>query len=60
MALSVELPEDIEARLEALAQKTGQTKTFYIREAVLEHLDDLEDYFLALAWTQNPKGEPRL
>jgi RHH-type transcriptional regulator, rel operon repressor / antitoxin RelB len=58
MALSVRLPEEIETRLEALAQKTGRTKTFYIREAVLEHLEDLEDYYLALERIQNPEGEP--
>ena len=58
MALSVRLPEDIETRLEALAQKTGRTKTFYIREAVLEHLEDLEDYYLALERMQNPEGKP--
>jgi RHH-type rel operon transcriptional repressor/antitoxin RelB len=41
------LPEDIENRLSALATKTGRTKTFYAREAILVHLDDLEDLFLA-------------
>ncbi|MGD9500812.1 MAG: CopG family transcriptional regulator, partial [Halothiobacillus sp.] len=25
----------------------GRTKTFYAREAILEHLDDLEDLYLA-------------
>jgi len=34
-------------RLEALAKATGRTKTFYAREAILEHLDDLEDLYLA-------------
>lgn len=58
MALSVRLPEEVEARLEALAQKTGRTKTFYIREAIIEHLDDLEDYYLALERSQNSDGEP--
>jgi RHH-type rel operon transcriptional repressor/antitoxin RelB len=58
MALSVRLPEDVETRLEALAQKTGRTKTFYIREAVLGHLEDLEDYYLALERMQNPEGKP--
>lgn len=57
MALSVRLPEEIETRLEALAQKTGRTKTFYIREAVLEHLEDLEDYYLALERIQKPEGK---
>jgi RHH-type rel operon transcriptional repressor/antitoxin RelB len=27
--------------------RTGRTKTFYVREAILEHLDDLEDMYLA-------------
>jgi RHH-type rel operon transcriptional repressor/antitoxin RelB len=45
--LAVKLPEDIEARLASLAKKTGRTKTFYVREAVLEHLEDLEDHYLA-------------
>ena len=30
-----------------MAEATGRTKTFYAREAILEHLDDLEDVFLA-------------
>ncbi|ELV07205.1 Hypothetical protein F387_02024, partial [Wohlfahrtiimonas chitiniclastica SH04] len=25
----------------------GRTKTYYAREAILAHLDDLEDYYLA-------------
>jgi RHH-type rel operon transcriptional repressor/antitoxin RelB len=37
----------VEARLEALAQATGRTKTFDAREAILEYLDDLEDLYLA-------------
>jgi RHH-type rel operon transcriptional repressor/antitoxin RelB len=57
MALSVRLPDDVEARLDALARKTGRTKTFYVREAVLEHLEDLEDYFLAVERMQNPEGD---
>jgi RHH-type rel operon transcriptional repressor/antitoxin RelB len=33
--------------LEKLAKNTGRTKTFYAREAILEHLEDLEDVYLA-------------
>lgn len=57
MAVSLRLPEEIEARLEALAQKTGRTKTFYIREAIVEHIEDLEDYFLALERIQHREGD---
>ena len=45
--LALRLPEEIENRLANLALKTGRTKTFYAREAILEHLDDLEDLYLA-------------
>ncbi|PYT52544.1 MAG: CopG family transcriptional regulator [Acidobacteria bacterium] len=45
--LAIRLPQSIEKRLEKLARRTGRTKTFYVREAILEHLDDLEDMYLA-------------
>jgi RHH-type rel operon transcriptional repressor/antitoxin RelB len=47
LMLAIRLPEDIELRLGALASKTGRTKTFYAREAILEHINDLEDLYLA-------------
>ena len=46
-AVSVRLPDDVSARLHDLAQLTGRCKTFYIVEAIREHLDDLEDLFIA-------------
>jgi RHH-type rel operon transcriptional repressor/antitoxin RelB len=45
--LAIRLPADVEARLDALAKATGRTKTYYAREAILEHLDDLEDIYMA-------------
>ena len=45
--LAIRLPEEIENRLDVLAKATGRTKTYYAREAILEHLDDLEDIYLA-------------
>ena len=45
--LAIRLPEDIERRLTELAHKTGRTKTFYAREAILTHLEELEDIYLA-------------
>ena len=45
--LAVRLDSDIERRLEALAARTGRTKTFYARAAIEAHLDDLEDFYLA-------------
>lgn len=45
--LAIRLPDEIEARLETLARRTGRTKTFYAREAIVQHLEDLEDLYLA-------------
>jgi len=45
--LVIRLPEEIELRLSRLASKTGRTKTFYARQAILEYLDDLEDLYLS-------------
>lgn len=44
-AISVRLPEDISGRLSVLASRTGRTKTYYIREALEKHLEDLEDIY---------------
>jgi TraY domain len=47
--LAVRLPSDIEDRLEKLARRTGRTKTFYAQQAIVAHLDELEDTYLALS-----------
>jgi RHH-type transcriptional regulator, rel operon repressor / antitoxin RelB len=40
--LALRLPPEIEKRLTDLAAKSGRTKSYYAREAILAHLDDLE------------------
>ena len=39
--------EALDERLSRLAELTGRTKTFYVREAVERHIEDLEDAYLA-------------
>ena len=46
-AVSIRLPDDVSMRLQELAQLTGRSKTFYMIEAIREHLDDLEDLYIA-------------
>lgn len=46
-SVSLRLPENLSKRLARLAKRTGRTKTFYMVEAIREHLDDLEDLYLA-------------
>ncbi|MGK7344615.1 MAG: type II toxin-antitoxin system RelB family antitoxin [Candidatus Nitrospinota bacterium M3_3B_026] len=43
----IRLPANVEERLDRLAKRTGRTKTYYARQAILEYLDDLEDIYLA-------------
>ena len=45
--LALRLPEDVEYRLEELARRTGRTKSYYAREAIIEHLAELEEVYLA-------------
>jgi RHH-type rel operon transcriptional repressor/antitoxin RelB len=45
--LALRLPPALEKRLDRLAKKTGRTKSFYAREAILRHIEDLEDYHIA-------------
>lgn len=43
VVLSTRLSPEDEERLELLAANTGRSKASYVREAVHEHLDDLEE-----------------
>jgi RHH-type rel operon transcriptional repressor/antitoxin RelB len=57
--IAVRLQPEIEERLAALAKRTGRTKTFYIREAITEHLEDLEDvYLMERVLAQNEPTRP--
>ena len=47
MITSVRLPEEIEKKLEMLVEITGKKKSSFIIEALRDHLDDLEDYYIA-------------
>jgi RHH-type transcriptional regulator, rel operon repressor / antitoxin RelB len=47
--LALRLPPEIEKRLDELAQKTGRTKSYYARKAIIEMIEDLEDLETAKA-----------
>lgn len=47
--ISVRLGEELEQRLEALAKATGRSKTYYVREALIQKLEDMEDLYMAEA-----------
>lgn len=47
MTIAFRPRSDQEARLEALAKRTGRTKSFYVAEALDAHLDELEERYWA-------------
>ena len=46
-AVSLRLPEDLKVRLDLLAMRTGRSKTYYMVEAIKEHIGDLEALYIA-------------
>ncbi len=46
-SVSLRLPDEVSKRLERLAERTGRSKTYYMVEAICEHVEDLEDLYLA-------------
>lgn len=61
MATSILLAPEIEKRLDFLANKTGRTKAYYLREIIEKGLDDMEDYYLAIDVLERVrKGDERV
>ena len=52
--ITLRLPPEVERRIEDLVSRAGYTKTFYVTEAVLEYLDDMEEKYLALNRLEHP------
>jgi RHH-type transcriptional regulator, rel operon repressor / antitoxin RelB len=45
--LAIRLPLSVGKRLERLARRSGRSKSYYVREAILLYLGELEDIYLA-------------
>jgi RHH-type rel operon transcriptional repressor/antitoxin RelB len=45
--VSIRLDDDLDARLARIARLTGRSKSFYLRQALVEQIEDLEDLFLS-------------
>jgi RHH-type transcriptional regulator, rel operon repressor / antitoxin RelB len=52
--LAVRIPDEMEQRLEKLAALTGRPKSFYVREALQSHLDEIEETYTALYRLEHP------
>lgn len=55
--LAIRLPQAIEVRLDQLAKATGRSKSYYARQAIVEHIDEIEARAKAEA-TSLPADDP--
>ena len=54
---NVRLPDDLYDRLDALADQTGRTKSYYVLFALKDMLEEHEDYLEALAAIEEIKED---
>ncbi len=54
MTISIELDEETERRLTAVAEQTGRSTIEHVREAILDYLEEVEDRALALERLESP------
>lgn len=47
--LAIRLPKELETQLEKVVNETHRSKSYYIRKALEQFLEDREDYLLAIA-----------
>lgn len=57
MTTTIRLDSKTERRLAALSKSTGRTKSWYLREAIQDYLDEWEDYHIALCRLEKEKEE---
>ena len=55
--LAVRLDPETEDKLNRLAHETGRSKSYYVKQAIENFLEEREDYLLALAVLE--RDEPR-
>lgn len=47
--LAVRLPDNLEERLSQLAKQTHRSKSYYVKQAIQDFLDEQEDRLIALS-----------
>ena len=52
--LSIRLPKEMEDRINRLAESTQRPKSFFVKEALSNYLDDMEDYYEVLKRQNDP------
>ena len=52
--IAVSLQKELHQRLSSLATRTGRSKSFYVKQALVRYLEDMEDLYLAVDRIENP------
>lgn len=55
--LAVRLDHETESKLSRLAHETGRSKSYYVKQAIQNFLEEREEYLLALSVLE--RNEPR-
>lgn len=53
--LAIRLDQETEKRINTLAELTGRSKSYYVREVIDKYLDDMEDLYIALYRLEHPQ-----
>ena len=56
MGTMIELPDEVEQRIDALVDETGRSKEFYIEDLLGRMAEDIEDYYRAIQIIGPPEG----
>ncbi len=55
-SIAVRLDKKLHQRLADLATKTGRSKSFYVKRALAQYIEDMEDTYLAIDRIENSEG----
>ena len=58
--LAVRLDPELESRLSAVAKRTGRSKSYYARQAIVEKIEELEDIALLEEALRDPDAGQRI
>ena len=53
--LIIKLPEELESRLNEISKLTNHSKSFLVKEALSQYLENLEDFHISLKILNDPK-----
>ena len=55
-SIAVRLNKELHQRLSDHATQTGRSKSFYVKRAIAQYIEDMEDTYLAIDRIENSEG----